>query len=572
MRVVLSLCWIAGLGCLVPTTARAADGPARYERRWVYASFNLQVDKSADDLIALIERASRAGYNGLVLADYKLSILDRVTDGYFKNAARVREAASKQNIEIIPSVFPIGYSNGLLAHDPNLAEGMPVIRSPYLVKRGEGILVPYPAATYRNGDLEDAKGDTFAGIGYQDEPGKASFADHAVAHHGRTSCRMQDIGKASANGLCRLIQKVKVRPHACYRLSCWAKTQDFSTPSAFRLLALGADANGRPLTFHEGGIEPTMDWKRLDVVFNSLDQTDVNLYVGVWGGATGTLWIDEIALEELPLVNVLRRPGCPLEVTSQDGKVTYTEGKDFEPVVDPKLGQVPWAGEYESWHDGASLRITKSSRIKEGQTLLVDWYHPVLTHGFQVMCCLSEAKVYDLLRDQAKRVNDLFHPKTFFMSHDEIRVAKWCHLCQSRKMTPGALLAENVRRCTEILGAVNPKADVLVWSDMFDPNHNAVDHYYLVNGTLDGSWKGLGARVSIANWNSGKAKESLTFFAKHGHTQLIAGYYDVDGLSGFTPWDAAARGVPKVDGFMYTTWSAKYRLLETYGKAMEAAR
>ena len=81
----------------------------------------------------------------------------------------------------------------------------------------------------------------------------------------------------------------------------------------------------------------------------------------------------------------------------------------------------------------------------------MSWYHPVITHGSQVMCCLSEPKLDEILRDQARRVNELFHPKTFFMSHDEIRVANWCRACQDRKLTPGQLLADNVRRCTEIL-------------------------------------------------------------------------------------------------------------------------
>ena len=109
------------------------------------------------------------------------------------------------------------------------------------------------------------------------------------------------------------------------------------------------------------------------------------------------------------------------------------------------------------------------------------------------------------------------------MSHDEIRVANWCRACQDRKLSPGQLLAENVRRCTAILKSINPHARVVVWSDMFDPHHNAVDNYYLVNGSLKGSWEGLSREVMIANWNSGKAKESLAFFADRGHKQLIAG-------------------------------------------------
>jgi len=69
----------------------AADqGAAPYRERWVYCSANLQVDKSADDLIALIERAGRDGYTAMLLADYKLQILDRVIDRYFHNAERVK--------------------------------------------------------------------------------------------------------------------------------------------------------------------------------------------------------------------------------------------------------------------------------------------------------------------------------------------------------------------------------------------------------------------------------------------------------------------------------------------------
>src|SRR5262249_22439080 len=144
--------------------------------------------------------------------------------------------------------------------------------------------------------------------------------------------------------------------------------------------------------------------------------------------------------------------------------------------------------------------------------LRVTWYHPVITHSAQVMCCLTEPKVYDLLRDQAKRVNELFHPQTFFLRHDEMRVANWCRACQATRETPGELLATNARRCVEIIRDVSPKARVVVWSDMFDPHHNAVDHYYLVNGTLEGSWKGLPPDVGIANWNGDKAGESLRFF------------------------------------------------------------
>ncbi len=122
---------------LVGTRLRGVElalPPSSYGERWVYCGANLQVDRSADDLIALIERAGRAGYTGAVLADYKLNVLDRVIPNYFRNVQRVKIAAARANVELIPAVFSIGYSNGLLAHDSNLAEGLPVVDQPYVVK------------------------------------------------------------------------------------------------------------------------------------------------------------------------------------------------------------------------------------------------------------------------------------------------------------------------------------------------------------------------------------------------------------------------------------------------------
>ena len=285
------------------------------------------------------------------------------------------------------------------------------------------------------------RGDRFSGLAFQDDPGISTFADRKVVHGGRVSCRFEPGAKGpkreSPN--VRLVQHVALRPNTAYRFSCWAKTKDLGPVRAFQMLALGSSKPGRQLTFQEGLLEANQDWKRIDVVFNSLDQKEANLYVGIWGQGPGTLWVDDIQLEELPLVNVLRRPGCPFTVRSANGPALYQEGRDYEAVVDPKLGAVPWGGEYEFDHPGATIRIPEGSRIKNGDRLLVSWYHPVITVSGQVMCCLSEPKLETILRDQARRVNDLFHPRTFFMSHDEIRVANWCKACRDRKLTPGQI-------------------------------------------------------------------------------------------------------------------------------------
>jgi hypothetical protein len=579
---------------LIGSPARAAGAAdLRYPERWIYCSANLQVDQSAADVIALIDRAKKAGYTAMLLADYKLQVLDHVTDNYFRNLETVKTAAAKAGIELVPAVFSIGYSNGHLAQDPNLAEGLPVVDQPFVVrlqsedmptKAGAGgrptpggarhleaVVDPRSSTRLNNGNLEQVQGDRFAGFSFQDDPGVTTFADHRVAHAGRVSCRFEPgvTGPKRTSRNVRLMQHVALRPYTAYRFSFWAKTKDLGPVGSFQMLALGSSQPGRQLTFQEGLIEANQDWKRVDVVFNSLEQKEANLYVGIWGEGPGALWVDDLQLEELPLVNVLRRAGCPFAVKSADRPIAFEEGRDFERVVDPQLGAVPWGGEYEFAHPGARIRISPGSRIRNGEHLLVSWYHPMITVSGQVMCCLSEPKLERILREQARRVNELFRPRTFFMSHDEIRVANWCKACRDRKLTPGQLLADNVRKCTAILKEVNPRARIVVWSDMFDPNHNAVDSYYLVNGSLKGSWEGLSRDVIIANWNSGKAHASLEFYAGRGHRQLIAGYYDADDLSNFQGWDSAARDVKGIVGFMYTTWAHKYALLEAYGKALK---
>ncbi len=562
-RVVAAVAVLLAAGWIAQSAVYAqGDDRPKYQRRWVWVMTNLLVDKEVDRVVALIKRSAAAGYNGIVISDYKMNFLDRMPSHYFVHAERVKTAAREANVELIPGVFSVGYSNGLLSHDPNYAEGMRVENAPFVLKGNEAVLASEPSAL-RNGGLEETRGHQFAGFGFQDEPGKVTFADHDVVREGKTSCRMENLGLSYNK---RLIQPVNVRPHACYRLSCWVKTRDLQETGAFRLMAIGA--SGRQLSFQEGGLEATKDWTKIEVVFNSQDESKVNLYAGLWGAKSGTLWIDDLRFEELGLVNVLRRPGCPFLVKSADGATTYTEGDDFEPVRDPNLGQLPWPGEYEFNHPTPAIKLTKTSRIKPGDRLKVSWYHPVLTLSGYAACCLSEPKIYSILEDQAKRVESLFHPKTIFMQHDELRVVNWCAACQTRKLTPGALLADNVRRCQEILKKSSPNATQIIWSDMFDPTHNAVKGpYYLVNGSLEGSWNGLQPSTMIANWNGGKARASLEFFAKRGHSQIIAGYYDSD--DNFNTWDTAASGLPGVIGFMYTTWQQRYVDLERYGRKIQ---
>ncbi|MGC8666661.1 MAG: hypothetical protein ACP5VE_00900 [Chthonomonadales bacterium] len=561
------ICLGAALAARVYLPA-APNAPRPIPHRWFYLSTNLLVDANVSAAVGVMRRAAACGYNGFVLADYKLNILDRMGPEYFNNARRIADTAKALKLELVPAVFPIGYSSGILAHDPNLVEGIPVVDAPFRVRNGKAFLEPDPAIGVRNGGFEEANGATALGWQFQDFPGKASFIDREVRHSGGASLRFQNVGTVDPQyGHGRIMQQVTLKPHRYYRLTAWMKTADFQTPGEVRILML---AGKRNLCEQNLGVRSTQDWREHQVTFNSLDSSQANLYIGVWGGKGGTLWIDDVRLEELGLVNVIRREGCPLKVRAEDG-TQYIEGRDFEPVRDPKMGNVPWPGEFELYHEASPIVLSPQSRIREGQRLLVSFYHPAFIYDMQTTCCLTHPKVYQVLMDQMRRVEALFHPTAVLMSHDEIRIANWCAACQARRMTPGQMLADNVRRCVAIIRSVSPRARIYVWSDMFDPSHNAHDDYYLVNGTWSGSWEGLSPDVGIVNWNFDGRKKSLPFFANRGNKQILAGYYDRDAGT-IAKWLDDAKNVPGIDGVMYTTWLQRYEDLEAFARAAWGAK
>lgn len=555
-RYVLAFCGLIFLSFSLPL---AAAEPLEY--RWLYMSQNLQVSENLPKMEAILRRASKAGYNGVVFADYKLNVLDRVIDQYFKNATRFREICREEKLEIIPAVASFGYSAGILAHDPNLAEGLPARDVPFVVK-GRNVQLDSDNSNFVPGAFEHHKSDSFDGWGFQDEPGKGTFADSSVHHGGKTSLRIEN--PAGVTGNRRVNKKIKVRPWSQFHASVWIKAQGFESAGETRMFAMSPA--GRVLSHSFLGVKPDQDWTEHHAVFNTLENSEVLFYLGTWDCRGGKLWMDDVRLIEEPFVNLVRRPGCPLVVKDESSKTTFEEGKDYDALHDPQLGVIPWAGDYDVYHTPPSLTLPAGSKIKDGQKLRISYFHTVTIYDHQVSCSLTEPKVFEVVEEQIRGVQKLFEPTTFFLSHDEIRLANWSDPERASGKTAGQQLAGNVQRCVEIVKKVNPKAKLCIWSDMFDPSHNAVSNFYLVNGDFAGSWEGLPKEMIIMNWNSGKPAESLKHFAGRGHTQILAGYYDAP-PENIQPWLRAGEGLPGIRGAMYTTWQNNYSDMEKFAKA-----
>jgi hypothetical protein len=128
-------------------------------------------------------------------------------------------------------------------------------------------------------------------------------------------------------------------------------------------------------------------------------------------------------------------------------------------------------------------------------------------------------------------------------------------------------LAGNLRKTIQIVRQVNPHTRLCVWSDMFDPHHNALKGpYYSVNGSYEKSWEGLDPKMTIVNRNHDKAARSLAFFDGLGCRQVLTGYCDGDPQS-IAPRLAQAGSLSSVRGVPYTTWTNNYQYREAFAKA-----
>ncbi|MGQ9518827.1 MAG: carbohydrate binding domain-containing protein [Candidatus Fervidibacter sp.] len=519
---------------------------------WVFG-WGLERDDDVAQILHVLKTAASHGYNGAVLSAGLDSLCKR-DEAYFQRLEEIKRACEKLGLELIPAVFSIGYGGGILVHDRNLAEGLPVKDALFVVKGNEATLVPDPSVQIVNGGFDDFEGNRLKGFAFHDQPGEVSFVDTEVKRSGKASIRFENF-TSNPHGHGRIMQEITVKPYRCYRVSVWVKTEGLQPQGCFRLLALADNRDLAPRTFH---IPPTSDWQKVTMIFNSHKFDKVRVYAGVWGARSGKFWLDDWTIEEIGPLNVLRRPGTPVVVKSEDGSFVYEEGKDYAPLVDPNFHLTNFD------RPAPTLKILPSSQIKEGQRLRVSWYHPMLIYESQVTVCMGEPAVYEIFEHEAKLLWEKLRYRKVLLNMDEVRMGGTCKACRGKNMAQ--LLGECITRQVQALRRHNPKAEIYIWSDMLDPNHNARPDYYLVEGDFTGSWNFVPKDIIVAVWGGAPREKSLRFFAEQGFRTLVACYYDAPNLDEVEGWLEIARKIPNVTGFMYTTWERKYQLLGDFGR------
>jgi hypothetical protein len=537
--------------CLLVFDLGAAE---RFADRFVWIfGWGLEKDTDVPEISKILETAGKHRLNGAVVS-FGLDTLCKKPPEYFKRLDQIKKSCEDNHLELIPSIWSVGYGGGALSHNRNLAEGLPVQDAPFLVKDGEARLAERNGIDFKNGGFEEFTGNNFKGFDFCDQPGEISFVDTETRHGGKASLRMEKF-TANQYGHGRVMQSIKVQPHRCYRATLWVKTQDLEPANAFRVLVLAGDRELAPREFH---VPATSDWRKLSMLFNSMDFDKVSLYAGLWGGKAGKLWIDDWTVEEVGPINVLHRPGTPVAVRNEDGSVLYTEGKDYGPLQDPQLN--PFKDDTEA----LPLKALPGGGIHDGDRLRVSWYHSMVINDSQVTVCMAEPELYEIFDHEAKLLAEHLQPRSVLLNMDEIRMGGTCQACKGRNM--GELLGECITKQAAILRDHIPSVELYTWSDMLDPNHNAHGKYYLVDGDFTGSWTNVPKHLIMAVWGGEPREASLHFFAEQGFRSLVACYYDAPDLKNVEGWLQIARQTRKVRGFMYTPWEKKYDLLPEFGE------
>ncbi|MFN7997548.1 MAG: carbohydrate binding domain-containing protein [Bryobacteraceae bacterium] len=539
--------------CGTVTCLPAEDRKKIYPERWTYAGARFGSDQELAQLEEVARTSAQHGMTAVVLSG-----MDRISlanAAYLARLAKFKEFCDGLHLEIIPAGFKTGYGGSILSHDPNLAEGLAVEGALFVAGKTEARFVPDSPARLANSGFEEFKGDRANGFQEQDQPGHRSFVDRSVFHSGKASLRLENFGETAA-GVARVQQEIRVTPNRCYRISAWVKTEGAEPGTLFSLKAFTADH--RDLSPFEPPLAPTGGWTKVTTAFNSWYADRIFLNAGVFEGVRGKVWVDDLAIEEVGLMNVIRRDGTPLQVRDEKTGTIYKEGQDFAPVRDAKL-------DFQWEHEMPVIRLQAGGRIHPGARLRVDYYHGTTIYRDQVVACPSEPRVDAIWRQQFPLVEKYVAPRKYLLELDEMRAMNRCEACRRRNMGAAEMVGDVMNRVYRMVREFNPKAGVYVWSDMFDPNHNAVEQYYLVNGDLRDTVKYLPKDTGVVCWYYEKRRASLDFFSKLGFHTIGAAYYDADDLENPKGWLDALAETPGAEGIMYTTWSSKYKLLGAFG-------
>lgn len=130
----------AALFLLVFLCTKTLAAPYSDRFVWIFG-WGLGKDSDVPEITHVLDDAAQHGLNGAVIS-CGLDTLDMQDADYFRRLDAIQKVCARDHLELIPADFSIGYGGGILAHNPNLAEGLPVTDAPFIVNGSEATIHP----------------------------------------------------------------------------------------------------------------------------------------------------------------------------------------------------------------------------------------------------------------------------------------------------------------------------------------------------------------------------------------------------------------------------------------------
>ncbi len=516
--------------------------------RWFMCSSDLQKPQGAEQTIKAIETASAAGYNGVLLDEVGFRSLKTISPAYLNSIQQVMSAAKRHNLELIPVVGKLGAAQDYLDRNPSLVESSPYFGSRFIAAGGM-LRTMEPPIPIVNGSFEAFLADIPATFKASHQSDVIVAQDTAEHHSGGSSLRVD--GQPSSQrgrGGENIEQPLVLKPWHQYRLSLWTKAK---APGASAVYLNAFSYLGKQV----GSVQCQLgaDWTRNDLVFNSLGEVPIKATINVQSAHGANVWIDDLAIEDVALMNITHRDDCQVVIKGEDG-VVYSEGLDVLKIVDPEHQKPGGPGHFDLTHMPPVPVIPPNSRIHEGQIVNIDYYAALIDGGPPTICP-KEPKSRAMMNEEMQRVFSLLHPHFVLVGVDDVRTLGWDPGCETVGGPAGGILAGFVRDEIDLAKKFDSKVQVVTFSDMFDPYGNAREPYFMARGGTEDSAHGLPKDTIILNDNYLQSKESLGFFARNGFSQVVLGYCDkAEGVLAIDQWQKNAAGLPGIKGFGYATY------------------
>ena len=130
-----------------------------------------------------------------------------------------------------------------------------------------------------------------------------------------------------------------------------------------------------------------------------------------------------------PITKVPRGAGATFRIRRADTGETCVEGRDYR--TPPKMTEV----QVKPDDKPLVFAAVKGGRLKDGDRLIVDGAIPSMAEMFdyspygQYSACMSDPALYAYFEKSAAGVEEVFHPRKWFLSMDEVRNGGTCDAC-----------------------------------------------------------------------------------------------------------------------------------------------